>query len=204
MSAQEEITRARAEIERAADHALSFATRRRVLRAFGPLVRDAKGHAVELGEAKRSRLLLARRAAARVAPLWRRDLGTDALERLLALIDGYLDGSVDRMVVRRATDALTGALHDAPTSAQREGWLAAKAVAGAGWVAVGDELIEADDGVTDAELDDPRDPDLWDPAFWAACAAAGATPNAAGYRAADALAFWQWYCDESARLVDAR
>lgn len=201
MTIHEALARCRTEVQRDADHMLSFASRRRLLRAFGPIVRDARGHAVALDEGKRARVRLARAAASRVAHSWHRELQTNAVEQLLALIDHYLDGAADRRAVLRRTDALTGALENAPTESQLCAWLAGKAAAGAGWVAVGDELLEADEGVTDAELDAPSDSDLWDPACWAACAAAGGTPRSPSYRPADALVFWSWYLDHAASVA---
>ncbi len=196
MTVREQVERCRDEVEQSAQHVLSFASRRRMLLSIGPLVLDANGRAAELSAGKRARALLARKAAGHVAHSWRTELRTDALEQLLALIDGYLAGTTERSTVLRRTEALTGGLANAPTPEQRAGWLAGKAAAGAGWVAVSDELLCADEGVTEAELDDPEDPDLFDPAFWAACAFAGGLPGEVTYRPADALAFWRWYLDQ--------
>jgi hypothetical protein len=62
-------------------------------------------------------------------------------------------------------------------------------------VAVSDELLYPDAGVTQEQLDDPEDPDLRDPAYWAAAAAGGGHPWMSGFRASDYQSFWHWYLD---------
>lgn len=189
------IDRCRREVAGHPKHEMTFVARRELLRSLGPQELDSLGHAVTLTSGKRRRTALAAAVARRVAHLWARDFGTGAIADLLDAIDGYLAGTTARDVVRKKADSLSGGLFNAPPEAKQEGYLAAHATAGAGWVAVSDELLFPDAGVTQEELDDPEDPDLWDPAFWAAGAAAGGHPWMAGFRPADYHAFWQWYLD---------
>lgn len=190
------IATCRAEIERDAKHALSFAPRRALLLALGPQVLDAKGYGVELAAGKRRRVTLALEVSRRVAPFWARDYGTPVLDQLLDRIEGYLRGDVPRDDVRRATDSLTGGLSNDPQG-KDQAWLAGRTVDGTGWVAVGDELLSTEQGMSEEDLSDPEDPDLWDPAFFAAGAWAGGMPWTPSFSATAYRDFWQWYLDDA-------
>jgi hypothetical protein len=182
----------RCENELAQTGQLSFATRKALLRTFGQVLRDHRNRAVELGTGKRARARLAAAAARQVSAAWRRDFGTDDLDQLLSDVDGYLAGVVSRDDLRLEADELIGGLFDDPQG-KYEAYLAARAAAGAAMVAVRDEILEPDAGITQEQLDDPQDPDHWDPAFWAAGAAAGGHPWMKGFRAEAYVAFWRWY-----------
>ena len=186
----------RDEIEQDAQHRMSFASRRALLLALGPQELDAKGYGIELTTGKRRRLLLALLASRRVAPFWARDFGTPALENLLALVEQYLANAVTVADIRRRTDALQGGLFNDPQG-KDQAYLAGRAVAATGWVAVGDELLSTQAGVTPEDLLHPEDPDLWDPAFFAAGAWAGGMPWSPSFSAAAYLEFWRWYLDDA-------
>lgn len=186
----------RTEIEQDEQHRMSFASRRALLLTLGPQQRDARGRCVELATGKRRRLLLALDASRRVASFWSRDFGTPALDNLLGQIEGYLGGTVSIDDVRKKTDSLQGGLANDPRG-KDQAYLAGRAVAGTGWVAVGDELLAADEGASEEELADPEDPDLWDPAFFAAGAWAGGMPWTPSFSATAYRDFWQWYLDEA-------
>lgn len=191
---KEAIAVCRAEMEADAKHQMSFGSRHTLLRALGPEVLDAKGRGVELAVGKRRRLRLGLEISKRVAPFWVRDYGTSALDSLLEQIEGYLAGTVALVDVERAS--LTGGLMNGPAG-KDQAWLAGKAVCGTGWVAVHDELLSPDEGVSEEELADPEDPDLWDPAFFAAGAWAGGMPWVPAFSAVAYREFWQWYLDEA-------
>ncbi len=143
--------------------------------ALGPQELDAKGYGIELTIGKRRRLLLALLASRRVTPFWARDFGTPALDNLLAQIEQYLANAVTVADIRRPTDDLQGALFNGPQG-KDQAYLAGRAVAATGWVAVGDEVLSTEAGVIQQDLINPEDPDLWDPAFFAAGAWAGGIP----------------------------
>lgn len=92
-----------------------------------------------------------------MASFWARDFGTSALDDLLDRIEQYLGGAASIADVRRRTDSLQGGLANDPRG-KDQAYLAGRAVAGAGWVAVGDELLAADEAVSEEELADPRIP----------------------------------------------
>jgi hypothetical protein len=189
-----------AEVTDDPSHRLSFARRRALLLALGPQQLDSKGYGTALTVGKRRRLTLAALAARRVSAFWMRDFNTPAVDSLLALVDRYLDDESGLADVRRMTDSMQGALlHDPNHNVQ--GYLAGRAVAAVGWVAVGDEVLSTAAGVTHEELTDPKDPDLWDPAFFAAGAWAGGMPWAPSFSADAYREFWLWYLDEAIALV---
>lgn len=190
------ISACRTEVERDAQHRMSFARRRALLLALGPQQLDARGSGVELAVGKRRRVLLALQVSRRVAPFWARDFGTPALDSLLDQIQEYLAGAVPRADVRRKTDSLQGGLLNDPMG-KDQAYLAGRAVAGAGWVAVGDELLSTEQGMSEEDLADPEDPDLWDPAFYAAGAWAGGMPWTPTFSATAYRDFWQWYLDDA-------
>jgi hypothetical protein len=192
----EAIERCRSEVSSDPKHQLSFRTRRELLRVLGPQRLDAKGYGVELVSGKRRRVSLALRVARRVAPFWVTDFGTPALDVVLDTVERYLTGAAAISEVRRRTDSLQGALLNDPQGKDRA-YLAGRATAAAGWVAVGDEVLSVEAGVTPEELDDPQDPDQWDPAFFAAGAWAGGMPWMAAFVPDRYLEFWTWYLDDA-------
>ena len=186
----------RAEIEQEAKHRLSFASRRALLLALGPQELDAKGCGSELTIGKRRRLLLALLASRRVTPFWVRDFGTADLDDLLAQIEQYLANAATVADIRGPTDDLQGGLFNDPQG-KDQAYLAGRAVAATGWVAVGDEVLSTEAGVTQQDLINPEDPDLWDPAFFAAGAWAGGMPWSRAFSATAYLEFWRWYLDDA-------
>lgn len=193
---QAAIAMCRADVERDPRNRMSFANRRALLLALGPQELDARGYGVALTVGKRRRLRLALLVSRRVAPFWATEFGTTALDTLLLQLEQYLVGAATVADIRRRTDALQGALFDDARGRER-GYLAGHAVAATGWVAVGDELLSPDAGVSEKELIDPEDPDLWDPAFFAAGAWAGGMPWSRSHSPETYREFWQWYLEDA-------
>ena len=191
---QEWLVRCRRELESHPDHLLSFATRRAMLLKLGPLMPDARGFGRELGVGKRRRLELAWWCASQVVPVWESTFGDRAPCDLLHLVRGYLDGGVTLEAVKAATDAQQGRLGNSPQG-KDAAYLACRAMVACGWVAVGDELLVPDAGVSDEELKESQDPDLWDPAFLAAAALAGGIPGTPHFSRNRMLELWTWYLD---------
>jgi hypothetical protein len=186
------INRCRAEMLADANFVLSFATRRALLRALGPLLLEDHGYGRQLGPGKRRRTELAWRCANEVAPAWEAAFQSPAARNINAQIRAYLDGQLGADAVEKSADALQGALFNDPQG-KDEGYLAGRAACAAAWVAVGDEMLVPDAGCTQEQLDHPEDPDLWDCAFFAAASHAKGIPGTANFDKDRMLAFWEWY-----------
>lgn len=178
------------------NHLLSFSSRRSLLKALGPLVLDARGYGRELSAGKRRRTELAWRAAMRSVSAWEQGYGTLHAHSILDSVRAYLDGRATLESLEAQADAFQGALlHDQRGNAAA--YLAGRAAAAAAWVAVGDEMLVPDAGVTQAGLDHPEDPDLWDAAFFAAGSTAGGIPGAPAFDRDAYREFWLWYLDQA-------
>ena len=81
----------RLELMASSRHEVSFAARRRLLRALGPQMLDERGFGIELTPGKRCRVTLALTVAQRVASAWARDFGGGQVNELLSLVRGYLE-----------------------------------------------------------------------------------------------------------------
>lgn len=186
----------RADVESSPKFELSFPSRRRLLLALGPQKLDERGYGIELIVGKRRRTHLALSVSQKVSSFWKRDFGTSAIDDLLLLVERYLGGEVSISDVERKTDSLQGGLFNDPQG-KDQAFLAGSAAAATGWVAVGDEVLSAAAGVSEEELDDPEDPDLWDPAFFAAGAWAGGMPWSPSFSSSAYREFWIWYLDQA-------
>ncbi|MCB9661871.1 MAG: Imm5 family immunity protein [Polyangiales bacterium] len=175
---------------------MPFALRRAMLRALGPQELDERGFGTVLVPGKVRRLQLALNVCHRVAPLWFAAFGTTVVSDLLVSAERYMHGEIDLSTVRARTNSLQGQLMNSHQG-HVEAYLAGRAAAACGWVAVGDELLVPDDGVSQAQLDDPDDDALWDPAFFAAGAEAGGMPWEGTHNTSRYRNFWRWYLEEA-------
>lgn len=189
------VEEAREEVVQSALHELSFRTRKKLLLALGPQKLDPRGYGVELLPGKARRLQAALLVCKRVAHAWKRDYGTDAVENLLELIEGYSMGRVGLPEIDAPVDSLIGGLLNGPQG-KSSAYLAGQAVAATGIVALGDETLVPDEGVTQQELYAPEDPDLWDAAYWAAGSAAGGMPWEGSFSGQAYGEFWKWYVED--------
>lgn len=188
------VVQCRAEVLASSEHEFSFRTRRRLLLSLGAQVFNERNSAVEMGPGKRRRVVLALEASRRVVLVWERDYGTRTAADLLDAVQAYLAGALDHAALRRRVDSFQGALSNDHLG-KDEAYLAGRAAAATGWVGVHDELLSTRQGLSEEELDEPDDPDMWDPAYFAAGSAAGGMPWSAGFDANKYLAFWLWYLD---------
>ena len=189
------LTVAKAEIRDDANHELSFGTRKRLLKLLGSVELDVKKrHAlVTHGLVRRTRLAVA--AAEKVIHLWEAHWETRDPHRMLALASGYLAGAVTRDEVAKRACVFAGGLCNTTPPGKLPAFLAGGAANCAAYVAVEDEILVPEQGLSDGESMDPDDPDLYDCAYWAASAYAGATPREKDYDKNKALEFWTWYLD---------
>lgn len=173
---------------------LSFRTRRRLLLSFGlPQPGSlSKGHCV--------RGALAVLVVRKVLPVWEARYHERHPHELIESARLVLEGSADRDVVGRAAYQYGGALIDRVPPEDRPAQYVGHAAACAAFVAVDDEALLPDEGVSDAELDSPEDPDLWDCAVWAAAAYAGDFPwtdDVSSFDASLNREFWSWYLTDA-------
>ena len=192
-SFQARLRRTALEVEQDPVGGLSFATRKDLLRALGPLVADAEGRHTIVGPGLRRRARLGITVARRVLPSWEASYATEDPHRLLALAEAYLAGSCSRDRLRSEASDFGGALNTSDTPQRQLAYLAARSSVCAAYVALSDELLEADEGISEEELDDPQDPDCWDCAYWAAAASSGGMSWESGFDVARHRAFWIWY-----------
>lgn len=188
--------RCRIEVLAAHDHVLTFASRRALLHALGPLVVDNQGYGRELTLGKKRRMYLAWMCASKVAPTWELAFQSQAVARLLAYLVARLEGRLGADVLERAADSFQATLEQDPRG-MNEGELAGRAATAAAWVGVGDELLLPDAGCTQPQLDCPEDPSLWDAAYFAACSFSGGIPGSPRFSKERMREFWLEYLDSA-------
>ena len=178
---------------------LSFRTRRRLLLSLGP------PHPEPLSPGHRVRAALAILVVREVLPVW---AGRHRSRHPHDLIDGarrVLAGTGDVEAVRSAAHRFGASSMGGAPPEDRRALYVGHAAACAAFVAVDDEVLLPDAGVSDAELDSPEDPDLWDCAAWAAAAYAGDLPWTDARSAFDPernRQLWTWYLTDG--IAEAR
>jgi hypothetical protein len=137
----------------------------------------------------RRRVRLGELAARHVLGAWYADRpGDDSPERLLALANAVLDGTVDREDARRQAHRFLDAMQqmdDLGDTGATAGEAARKVVL----TAVAGDASDRSDAPSEEEIE----PSDWDPTFVAALAAAGYPDEDTGRR----RDYWRWYLDEA-------
>lgn len=183
-------------------HDLSTGDRKRVLRAFGPVQRDGYWAILNPGHVRRTRLCIS--VVRRVLPIWEEEDDTQDAHHILDLADRYLRGDIAREVLRKDTQDLITGLETMYGPDIQRAWKVGRATAAAGLVALHDEILEPNDFVSEAELEEPQDPDHFDCALWAAAAESNGFWLHDEFDADRSLAFWTWYLDTAVPIFLAK
>ena len=193
---QQMIGKAKGEVVKDPDHGLSFGTRKDVLRALGPVLLEADGRVAVIGRGliRRTRLCVA--IVRPLLPLWDEYYAPNKDPQLmLELAEQYLLGKCSKEHLKNKAYAFGGGLMNSDAPETHLAFAAGRASVCAAYVAKNDEILQADEGMSEEDLLDPQDPDLWDCAFWAAAAAAGGMPWIDGFSKEKYGAFWNHYLD---------
>lgn len=178
------------------NHCLSAQWKRRLWEALGPVSYDVNGYAMTTIGLRR-RVLLAKLAVEEVLPIWQRSFPTNRLPmRMLSYADQVLSNSIDRSnavgiyqegwVMADNAAAGTCDVEEMGDPASLVGYSACRLLS----VSIYDEaLFELTD-------DESNDPYLYDPAEYAAAAAAGGFPKDLDSDRQMRLDFWKKYLFE--------
>lgn len=190
------------EVLHAPDGQLSFRKRRQLLLGLGPV--GDRG-VVTVGQIRRSKLAIL--CVRKVLSVWECTNDArhpqDLVERTERLVLGYEARGAsadDARMLNEDAYQYGGALLDGAPVEERPALYVAHAAVCAALVATDDEILVPDEGVTEAELNDPQDPDLWDCAAWAAAAYAGEFPWTNHKELFDVSRnreFWLWYLHDA-------
>jgi hypothetical protein len=186
---------ARSEVLGHPKHELTFPTRKKLLLQLGPVLVDSRGKHTIIGPGLRRRAHLCIASVQKVLPFWEAVFSSKDPQRMLELSEGYLAGKYDREFVRDEASSFGGALDNRDAIAQQRAYLVGRASFGAACTATADELLEVEKGITQDDVFDPQDPDLWDCAFWASAAWAGGMPWVKEFDRERYRDFWLWYLD---------
>lgn len=200
------------EVNASADGWLTFAPRRRLLLSLGTVWKQEGVEFTELmqdrytmGLGHRRRAHLAILVAEKVVPVWAAQYPEQHPQRMIAGARRLLNGELSRRDLREDAGGFigTGLASGARPNHDGLGFLLAGYAAGtAACVAVWDEYLVPDldgEGMRQQDIDDPEDPDWWDPAVWAAGAHAGDMPwgERRWFHPERARQFWSWYLEEA-------
>jgi TPR repeat protein len=190
------IQKAKAEVAEDENHELSFGTRKALLRALGPVLMEADGRSTIPGPGQIRRTHLCIAIVRPFLPLWDEYYAPNRDPKLmLVLAKRYLAGMCPKERLERKAYAFSGGLENSGPPEEDLAWLTGHASVCAAYVAIHDEILTADQGISEDDLLDPQDPDLWDCAFWTAAAAAGGMPWVEGFDKEKYAAFWNHYLD---------
>lgn len=190
------LQKAKVEVEEDENHGLSFGTRKALLRAFGPVLIEADDRSTIPGPGQIRRTHLCIAIVRPFLPLWDEHYAPNRDPKLmLVLAKRYLAGMCPKERLRDKAYAFSGGLENSGPPEEDLAWLTGHASVCAAYVAIGDEILVPEQGISEDDLLDPQDPDLWDCAFWAAATAAGAMPWVEGFRKEKYSAFWNYYLD---------
>ena len=187
--------KAKAEVARGENYGLSFGTRKKVLRALGPVLVEDNGRAAEMGPGLIRRTRLCVSVVIPLLPLWDECYSNKAPQLMLELAGQYLVGKCTREDLRSEASDFLGGLANSDEPETHLAFAVGRASVCAAYVAKNDEILVPEQGRSEDDLLDPQDPDFWDCAFWAAAAAAGGMPWIDGFSKERYGAFWNHYLD---------
>jgi len=183
------IAKALEEVSNSTNYELSFATRQDVLREMGASASGESG----FGPGWMRRINLCVEVVKPSLPLWEKHYGGRDPHLMLELAEQYASGKCTKLEIRKKANSFNGGLDNSDIPERQEAFLVGKGAVCAAFVAIFDELLEADEGITQEELRDPQDPDHWDCAYWIAAAQAGGMPWEAPFNKIKYRDFWNWY-----------
>lgn len=196
------------EVERDAQHFLSFATRRRMLLRFGSPAAPLDALRLPMNEGHRVRAHLAWQVAERALPIWSAEHGGEPGDAIvpLQLMRAIVEGEgLDRKKLSREGMALANHLDGGapPGDAGFAYVYAGYAIAYAALVFAKDELLTAGYGATQLDVESPEEHQSYDCAAWGAAAAAGDLPwgNPQAFDPSRARDYWLWYLGEAVPLA---
>ena len=166
--------------------------RRKIWRAFGPVVLDGKKAVI--GDALIRRTRLAHRCASQVLPIWYQAFqGDNNPERMLTTAQRYLRGDISWdaawEIKNRSWSKLDDLINEGKhLNAVYTGYSAANVIT----TALSDERFALPE-VKAAQLDDDLDPYEWDASFCASIAYANGAPWDDQSNKERRREFWKWY-----------
>src|SRR5215471_11258457 len=157
---------ARSEVLGHPKHELTFPTRKKLLLQLGPVLVDSRGKHTLIGPGLRRRARICIASVQKVLQWWEAAFPSSRVpQTLLELSEGYLAGKSDREFVREEAFSFGGGLENRDAIAQQRAYLVGRASICAANTATADELLQVEKGITQDDVFDLQDPDLWDCAF---------------------------------------
>jgi hypothetical protein len=186
------LVKAQEEVANDPANALSFATRKEILLALGPVASEGT---INAGLTRRTRLCV--EIMRRVLKLWGAHYPTKQPQRMVELAEGYLQRKFSAQQVDKEALSFRGGLDSSDTPEKQPAYFVGRGSVCCALVATTDELLEPDEGISLDELMEPEDHDYWDCAYWVAAAEAGGMPWEESFNKAKYRAFWEWYLREA-------